>query len=184
MNIENNQRYFHNYKEEEYNSITKKIHELLRQSCYEFDNYEKIIKLYQKIPDKEKTGEQTRCAVSALIFLKQMNEARLLLDKWQDVGKDDVQWNTQYGWTYYLEQNYKEAIPYFDRVEDLTPTDTHILNYLRECNEKVGNKEEAKRLKEWCRDVNVLTEPMKSIFQKNNYYSSNGAKEIGRKRYI
>jgi tetratricopeptide (TPR) repeat protein len=98
-----------------------------------------------------------------------MNEARLLLDKWQDIGKNDVQWNIQYGWTYYLEQNYKEAIPFFDRVEDLTPKDTYMLGYLQECNEEIGNTEEAKRIKNWIKEINTLKDTGDK-YKKENYY--------------
>jgi len=155
---------FNNYDEEKYNSATKKMHESLTQNCYD-----EIIESYQQISEKEKTGEQTRCVVAALIFLGKMNDARLILDKWQNIGKDDVQWNTQYAWTYYLEQNYKDAIPYFDKVEDLTPNDTYILGYLKECNEKVGNTEEAKRIKNWIKEINTLKDTGDK-YKKENYY--------------
>jgi hypothetical protein len=58
--MKKNKGSFYDYKEEEYNRETKKLHELLTQDCYD-----EIIKLYQNISDKEKTGEQTRNAVAA-----------------------------------------------------------------------------------------------------------------------
>jgi tetratricopeptide (TPR) repeat protein len=157
---------FDNYKEEEQNEVTKKIHELIKQ-----DAYEKILRLYKKIPDKEKTPEQARCTVSALILLKRIDDARALLDTYADAGKEDAQWHTQYGWTYYIEQKYKEAIPYFDKVEDLTPKNTTMLNYLRECNENAGNKEEAKRLKMRIREINTLKDTGDK-YKKENYYKN------------
>jgi tetratricopeptide (TPR) repeat protein len=156
---------FYNYKEEEQNKMTKKLHELLKK-----DSHEEIIKLYRKILKNEQTGEQTRCVVASLILLKKMDEARLLLDKWQDVGKEDEQWNIQYGWTYYLEQKYKEAIPYFNKVEDLHETETTMLGYLRECNEKIGNKEEIKRLKNRVMEINNHGRDG-TKYKKENYYS-------------
>ena len=168
---------FSNYKEEEENVITKKLHELATQGCSEMSRgmdststHEEIVEMYEKIPEKERTGEQTRCAVAALILFKEMDYARLLLDKWQNIGKDDVQWNLQYGWTYYLEQNYKETIPYLDRVEDLSPRDTTMLTYLQECNEQVGNKEEVKRLKSRIREINNYGRSREN-FKKENYYN-------------
>ena len=146
---------FDDHKEEERNETTKGMYETSR-NLDPTKTHKEIIELYGKIPEKEKTGEQTRCAVAALILLERINEARLLLDKWQDIGKDDEQWNIQYGWTYYLEKEYKEAIPYFDRVEELHSTETTMLGYLQECNEKVGNIEEAKRLKNRIREINSV----------------------------
>jgi tetratricopeptide (TPR) repeat protein len=169
---------FDDYKEEETNISTKKIHELAKKGSGEMAHgldhkktHEEIIKLYNKIPEKDKTGEQTRCAVAALILLNKINEARLLLDKWRDIGKDDKQWNIQYGWTYYLEQNYKDTIPYFNRVEDLDPKGTTMLDYLRECNEKVGNVEEAKRIKNWIREIDTLKDTGDK-YSKINYYKN------------
>ncbi|MDR2524367.1 MAG: hypothetical protein LBC95_02380, partial [Candidatus Nomurabacteria bacterium] len=114
---------FYNYQEEEQNKTTKKLHELSTKGSSEMANdidptktHEEIVKLYKKIPENKKTGEQTRTAAAALILLKKFDDARSLLDKWQDAGKEDEQWNIQYGWTYYLEQKYKEAIPYFNKV--------------------------------------------------------------------
>ena len=166
---------FDNHKEEEWNEATKKIHELTTKSMYETSRgldhvktHEEIIELYDSIPEKEKTGEQTRCAAAALILLDRMNEARSLLDKWQDIGKDDEQWNIQYGWTYYLEKEYKEAIPYFDKVEELRSTESNMLGYLQECNEQIGNKEEAKRLKNRIREINSVKGGEK--YKKENYY--------------
>jgi tetratricopeptide (TPR) repeat protein len=161
---------FDNYQEEKYNSTTKEMHELTQQSHSDKSCYDKTIALYNTIPEKERTGEQTRCVVAALILTQRNDEARLLLDKWQDAGKDDVQWNTQYGWTYYLEKKYKEAIPYFDRVEDLTPRDIHMLRYLQQCNENIGNKEESKRLNCWIREINTLKNVDNNKYSKVNYY--------------
>ena len=166
---------FDNYKEEEQNETTKKIHELTTRSMYEtsrgldhVETHEEIIELYDKIPEEEKTGEQTRCAVAALILLDRIKDARLLLDKWQDIGKDDEQWNIQYGWTYYLEKEYEEAIPYFDKVEELHSTETTMLGYLQECNEKVGNIEEANRLKRRIREIDSVKGGER--YKKGNYY--------------
>ena len=166
---------FEDHKEEERNEVTKKIHELTTKSMYETSRgldhvktHEEIIELYENIPEKEKTGEQTRCAVAALILLERIEEARLLLDKWQDIGKDDEQWNIQYGWTYYLEKEYEEAIPYFDKVEELHSTETTILGYLQECNEQTGNEEEAKRLKNRIREINSVKGGER--YKRENYY--------------
>ena len=166
---------FDNYKEEEKNEMTKKLHELTTKGMYETSRridatktHEEIIKLYEKIPEKEKTGEQTRCAAAALILLEKMDEARSLLDKWRDIGKEDEQWNIQYGWTFYLEKKYDEAIPYFNKVEDLHSTDSHMLGYLQECNEQVGNKEEVKRLKNRIKEINTIKGGEK--YKKENYY--------------
>ena len=160
---------FHDYKEEEHNSVTKKLHELLKGNCYD-----EIIELYHKTSEKERTPEQTRCVVAALIFIKRMDDARFLLDKWQDIGICDEQWNIQYGWTYYLEQNFKAAIPYFDRVEDLNPKDTTMLGYLQECNEETGNTEEAKRIKNWIKEINTLKDTGDK-YKKENYYKGKNA---------
>ena len=130
--------------------------------------YEEIIKFYEKIPEKERTGEQTRCTVAALILLEKMDNARLLLDKWRDIGKEDEQWNIQYGWTYYLEKRYEEAIPYLNKVEDLHCTETTMLGYLKECNEKIGNKEEVKRLKSRIMEIDSIKGGEK--FKKENFY--------------
>ena len=157
---------YFNYKEEESNKTTEKLHELLKINAHD-----EIIKIYNKIQEKDRTSEQTRCMVASLILLNRMDEARLLLDKWANVGKNDVQWNTQYGWTYYLERKYKEAIKYFDRVEDLDPRDTTMLSYLRECNEEIGNKEEVKRIKNWIKEINTIKETGEK-YKKENYYKN------------
>ncbi|MDR2065649.1 MAG: hypothetical protein LBP85_08095 [Prevotellaceae bacterium] len=167
---------YDNYKEEETNAFTKKLHELTTQGAYEHSRgldttktHEEVIKIYNKIPENERTGEQTRCAVAALI-LNKMDESRLLLDKWQNIGKDDEQWNVQYGWTYYLEKNYKEAIPYLEKVaEDLHDTDQTILGYLSKCNENIGNKEEVKRIKKRIREIDNWGNS-KDNFKKEKYY--------------
>lgn len=160
----NNQMIYSNYKEGEHNNTTKRIQKLLQQ-----DSYSEIIEMYQRISEKERTGEQTRCAVASLIFLKQINEARSLLDIWQNIGKDDVQWNIQYGWTYYLEQNYEKAILYFNKVEDLNPMETTILNYLQECNEKTGNKEEVARIKNRIKELHT-SKNTGDKYSRENYY--------------
>lgn len=154
---------FYNYKEEETNSNTKKIHKLLTNN-----EHIRVIELYNSIPDNKKTGEQTRCAVASLILEKRMEDARDLLDKWSFCKENDVQWNIQYGWTYYLVQNYKNAVTYFDKVEELDPRNTTMLGYLRECNEKIGNKEEVNRLKK--RVYEIGTNIIEEKYTREKYY--------------
>ena len=154
---------FGHYKEEEQNELTKKLHGLLKK-----DAHDEIIKLYQNIPENEKTGEQTRCVTASLILLKRFGDARLLLDKWSGTDGNDEQWNIQYGWTYYLEGKYKEAIPYFNMVEDLHDTDTTISGYLLECNKYIGNHEEVKRIKGRIKELNSIKGG--DQYKKENYY--------------
>jgi hypothetical protein len=170
---------FHDPKEKEQNNTTKIICELTTKSMSENANgidptktHEEIVKFYKKIPERERTGEQTNCVVAALILLNKMTEARLLLDKWCDIGKEDRQWNTQYAWSYYVEKDYKNAIPYFSKVEDLLATDTIMVNYLLECNEKVGNEEEITRLKNRIKELYSSGSGDRGKYKKENYYKN------------
>ncbi|MDR2924904.1 MAG: hypothetical protein LBU76_02990 [Azoarcus sp.] len=170
---------FHDPNEKEHNAMTKKLHELSMKGSGEHAHgldttktHKELVKLYNKIHEKEKTAEQTQMAVAALILLNKNDEARLLLDKWQNIGKEDRQWNTQYAWSYYMEKDYRNAIPYFSKVEDLLCTDTIMVNYLLECNEKVGNKEEITRLKNRIKELYSSGSGDRGKYKKENYYKN------------
>ncbi|MBS9773668.1 MAG: hypothetical protein KGV59_00705 [Tenacibaculum sp.] len=156
---------FYNYQEEETNNVTKKIHKLLTDN-----EHKKVIEFYNSISDDEKTGEQTRCAVASLILEQRMDEAKELLDKWESCGKDDVEWNTQYGWIYYLKKDYKSAIVFFNKIEELKPWGSYMLEYLKECNEKIGNKEEVYRLKKRIFEIQTISD--KGRYTKEEYYKN------------
>lgn len=136
-----------NYQED--NPTTEHLHKLLTN-----DSYNAICDIVEEIPDGERTLEQIRCYVTALCLQSDLEKARDELDK---VGTDCelmAQWHMLYGYLYYKEGKYEQAVPCLERVSDLQPCDTDCLHLLIECWQNLGKTHMVKQLKKRILEIN------------------------------
>lgn len=136
-----------NYQED--NPITEHLHQLLIN-----DSYNEICGVVEKITDDERTPEQIRCHVTALCFMGSLEKARIELDKVRIACEPVAQWHMLYGYSFYKEGRYEQAIPYLERVSGLEPCDTDCLHLLIECWQNLGKTHMVKQLKKRIAEIN------------------------------
>lgn len=110
------------------------------QKWHEDDEFQKIIDTIYAIPEAEWDYELRMHLARALNNAGDMKGAIEQLRIVEEQGKEDPLWHFRMGYAYYYLDREEEAIPYFERAQQLDPKDQDAPMFLGLCREEMERK--------------------------------------------
>lgn len=98
------------------------------------DKHDRVIKALEQIAPEKRDFEITSLLARAYNNLSKYETALNLLETIKEEGTEDTEWNFRVGYALYYLNRQREALPYFEKANELAPGDEDTLDMIRSCN--------------------------------------------------